>query len=72
MSNYDRMARVVDAARKRRNSSAETNDRIHLFHDEKTDWKGICQYCKSNLTGTSAELLAHRCKEFEEANEPRS
>jgi hypothetical protein len=38
-----------------------------------TDWSGECGFCKEKLTGTIAQLKAHRCKQYEDSiGEPGS
>ncbi len=37
------------------------------------DWSGECRFCKAKLSGTIAQLKAHRCKEYEDSiGEPGS
>ena len=65
----DRMQRVVQAGIKRRNPAQENAEEMNEHQNKQTNWRGTCQYCKSELTGTVAELLAHRCAEFEASHE---
>jgi len=60
---------AAKAAIRRRSAGPEVSERIHEHHDEQDDWKGACGYCKADLTGTVAQLKAHRCAEFEASNE---
>lgn len=45
---------------------------IAAENDGKSDWKGTCGYCKAELMGTAAELMAHTCEEFEASREASS
>lgn len=64
----ERLRNVVKARMRRRNPDPEHTEAINEYQNSQNDWKGVCQYCKRTLTGTVAELLEHKCKEFKDTN----
>jgi hypothetical protein len=57
--------KTTRAALRRRNPDPGIIEERNSILAEKTDWKGSCSFCKAELTGTIAQLKAHRCPEYE-------
>ena len=42
--------------------SAEAAAKLKQINETATDWYAVCPKCHTELTGTLAELKAHRCE----------
>lgn len=54
------MKTQIESAFKRRISSPEAKAKVKEVNDQATNWRGTCRICGAELTGTLAELLAHK------------
>lgn len=63
--------KAMQAIHARRNPDPEKVEERNVYLNRQNDWGGTCQFCKKKLLGTPAELVAHRCKEYEVSLEPR-
>ena len=59
MNDLDRRAR--EAAIRH---SATRSEVLDLANAEAVDWQGVCRFCGLTLTGSKAQLAAHRCDEY--------
>jgi hypothetical protein len=61
-----------EIVRKHRHTTREHALRVKEHNESKSDWKGVCHFCKEPLIGTAKQLMEHSCKEFEASREASS